>query len=327
VVYANRRAQRALQPPDQDCDMEGRPLHELVGADHAACDWLQPGARSQRLLSTSTGAMFHTRAEPLEGATGEPCGWVLCLRPADEGDQQDELRERARQARHAERERFQNERAELVHRLVDAVSHELRNPLGTIHASLYALAERMRESRTPVDDVLQRVQRSIRRCNGLVEQLTEFCRTPALVTSTTRLDEWLDRLGPQLAPHGRVRLDLQSQATVALDRRRVRRMLQALYANACQAGGPDGAIDLRTRCKQGCACIIVEDEGPGMDEETMRYALEPLYSTRPNSLGLGLPLAAKVARRHGGRLSIDTSQGKGTRVTVSLPLDSREETT
>jgi signal transduction histidine kinase len=234
-----------------------------------------------------------------------------------------EVSERAESVKRAEQDRFHSERAELVRRMIGAVSHELRNPLGTIHASAYALAERMRETDQPVDDLLARVQRSINRCNTLVEQMSEFCRPRRLVKSTIELDEWLERVGPHICAPAPVELDLDSGVAVAMDRRRLRRALQALCDNARRAT-EDGSIVLRTRRADSKAYIMVEDRGPGMDAETARHALEPLYSTRPSGLGLGLPLARMIAQRHGGRLSIETLQGEGTTVTLTLPIRKRE---
>jgi two-component system sensor histidine kinase FlrB len=155
----------------------------------------------------------------------------------------------------------------------------------------------------------------------------EFCRPPRLVKSSTEVDAWLRRLVPQLCGEAALHLDLQSGATVQLDRRRMRRAIEALCENALQAAEPEeeAEITVRTRRNGTKTYIMVEDCGPGMDAETARHALEPLYSTRSTRLGLGLPLARMVAQRHGGRLSIETSEGEGACVTICLPVARREQ--
>jgi PAS domain S-box-containing protein len=460
LAYANERAQRLLDAPP-DAVEQGCRLHELLDAEHAVSEWLEPAVRSEHLVRTEAGRALHAQAEPLRAGTGQVQGWLLCLREAAGGDELDELRERwslvaeqsmlgiailqagrlrycnnalaqmtgrpraelqgmtlaqaaemihqadrpfvLEQVRHksraarrtqsqysfrlirpggeqryvqvfsrsvfyrgrpgdlacvtdttgrelaiqqlsqcrnhleemvrertesvkrAEQDRFDGERVRLIARLISAVSQKLRNPLGTIQTSLYALAERVRGTDTPVDDVLERVQRSIRRCNVLVEQMGEVCRPPELMTTTTEVDPWVERTGRALADGMDLRLELDGRgARVTMDRRRMRRALQVLCENARQAVGPGGTLTIRTRRTESGVCIAVEDEGPGMDERAARHALEPLFSTRATGLGLGLPLARTVARRHGGRLSIDTEEGEGTCVNLYLPVQNRE---
>jgi signal transduction histidine kinase len=103
-----------------------------------------------------------------------------------------------------------------------------------------------------------------------------------------------------------------------------------LMRNAAQAmaeaGVQNPAIILRTRIEGDCVVIEVEDNGPGMDEETRRKAFEPFFTTKGPGLGTGLGLSVSyfiVRENHGGEIEMDSAPGQGARFKVSLPLHDR----
>ncbi|HET9767753.1 MAG TPA: ATP-binding protein, partial [Thermoanaerobaculia bacterium] len=69
----------------------------------------------------------------------------------------------------------------------------------------------------------------------------------------------------------------------------------------------------------GGTWIQVSDRGPGMDEETMRQALLPFYSTKVGGSGLGLALCREILEAHGGKIALQSRPGEGTVVTCWLP--------
>jgi signal transduction histidine kinase len=67
--------------------------------------------------------------------------------------------------------------------------------------------------------------------------------------------------------------------------------------------------------------VSVTDDGPGMTPEEAGRAFEPFYTTRPGiGIGLGLPIVQGIVERHGGTVALETAPGKGTTVTVTLPV-------
>lgn len=82
-------------------------------------------------------------------------------------------------------------------------------------------------------------------------------------------------------------------------------------------------IIIRVFCKDTCAVIEMEDNGPGMSPETQRRAFEPFFTTKPPGVGTGLGLSVSyfiITRSHDGRMTLDSRPGRGTKFTIELPI-------
>lgn len=114
----------------------------------------------------------------------------------------------------------------------------------------------------------------------------------------------------------------------------LQQVLLNLLKNASQAmsrrGPRPGAprICVRTRRLENNAVIEVEDNGPGMSETVCRRIFEPFFTTRAATGGTGLGLFVSyciIVRNHGGKMSVESTEGVGTRFTISLPLESESQ--
>ncbi len=83
-------------------------------------------------------------------------------------------------------------------------------------------------------------------------------------------------------------------------------------------------MKLATSMVEDGVCIEVEDNGIGMDEETVKHAFEPLFTTRARGTGLGLAIVQKIVEEHGGSVSISSEPERGTKATVVIPIKNRE---
>jgi hypothetical protein len=91
--------------------------------------------------------------------------------------------------------------------------------------------------------------------------------------------------------------------------------------NALAAGANRIEIRIFEQIRENVMRIEIKDNGCGMDERTVKQALDPFYTTKPNKrVGLGLPLLAQAAREAGGDMEIQTSPGKGTAVIAKFQL-------
>ncbi|MBN3563504.1 sensor histidine kinase [Aliamphritea spongicola] len=97
--------------------------------------------------------------------------------------------------------------------------------------------------------------------------------------------------------------------------------LMNLVENSLQATGKGAELSIEASVLKERLCLMVADNGPGMDQEQCRKVLEPFYSTKSHGTGLGLAVAQVVAKAHHGEFVLVSELGKGTRAAFLLPYE------
>ncbi len=243
------------------------------------------------------------------------------------------VRERTQELRAAQESLVRKERLATLGRLIGSVSHEIRNPLGTIRTSAFAIADRVRDRGLGVERALERMERGIDRCDRIIEELLTFTRVVDPHLERTAIDSWLATVLEEQTPSPGVSIvaALHSGVELPIDRERIRRCLVNLLNNAGQAlveaGTAEGRIEVETRQENGRLAIRVRDNGPGIPPEHLPRLFEPLFSTRSFGVGLGLPIVKQIVESHGGEVRVDSEPGRGASVTLMLPLQPPERGT
>ena len=111
--------------------------------------------------------------------------------------------------------------------------------------------------------------------------------------------------------------------TVMLDREAFRGALLNLLLNAEQAMPDGGQLVVRTYGTAEGVALDLIDNGCGMDEQARAKVFEVFYTTKRGGSGLGLSTARRIVEGHGGRISLQSAPGRGTKVTIALPVLAR----
>jgi PAS domain S-box-containing protein len=238
------------------------------------------------------------------------------------------VEERTADLRAAQDELLKKERLSVMGQLTATVAHELRNPLSAIRNSLFALRAAVVPPESPAVRIVDRIERSIMRCNGIISDLLDFTRVAPPKQKRTRLDDWIGEvLDEQAVPAG-IAIERRfgaGEAAVMIDFDRFRRVLINLVENAAQAIDLADAplarrlITVETRVSDR-AEIVIADTGPGMAPDILARVFEPLFSTKPFGTGLGLATVKQIVEQHGGAIALSSAQGQGTTVRITLPL-------
>jgi len=232
----------------------------------------------------------------------------------------------------AQEELVRSERLATLGQLTATVSHELRNPLGSMRTSMYVI-ERGNESQD--ERLLQsiaRVNRNITRCDQIIDELLDYTRIRNLNIHNITIDDWLGTfLDEQPVPEGvRIQRKFGAGIVVPADTDRLRRAVVNVYDNACQAmtglardNGPQRKLRLtvQTRIRNDRAEIIYTDNGSGIPEDKIERIFEPLFSTKSFGVGLGLPVVRQIMEQHGGGVEVDKKRSGGAKFTLWLPLE------
>jgi signal transduction histidine kinase len=213
---------------------------------------------------------------------------------------------------------------------VSNASHELRTPLTLIHAS--AEVGLRSQPQGEQESILQDILDESDYMNRLVDDLLLLSRLDShrlkLGREPVSLSELLQDIASQaekLVAGKAIRIELgRLQGTVWGDRARLRQVLLILLDNAIRFTPPGGAIRIETFPQRRTMQILVSDTGRGIPPQHLPHIFERFYqvasSTEPTrSSGLGLSIAKAMIEAQGGKISIESQVGMGTRVILELP--------
>ena len=237
--------------------------------------------------------------------------------------------------------RLQAERQahELVgYRVIRDVTAGLAHNLNNILAVTLGTAEQLVADAppgTPLHDGARLNLGASERAAALTRHLMTYSGIAFLEAGRICVDEAVRRVVDSLETPRRdvVRLYPDApEAVLATDATAFTETLEAVLDNAFRAleGRDGGRVTVTTAMERAgptgtdeVAAITVEDDGAGMDEETRQRATEPFFTTRDigQGMGLGLSFADGFARLCSGSLAIESAPGRGTRVTLRLPVE------
>lgn len=211
--------------------------------------------------------------------------------------------------------------------ILAGISHEARTPLAVIRSAADNLAVGVIVAPDDVADYGRIIEREAGRLTSVVDGALDFART---ADSGSRIRETIDLRGvvegcvKESEAPARVTLSPSDPVTIQGDRHSILTAVRNLVANALAYS--TGPVDIALGPNGRNARIIVSDRGLGIAEDERDRVLEPFLrgsaatASGRGGLGLGLSLADRVARMHGGRLTHAPREGGGTRFTLELPL-------
>jgi signal transduction histidine kinase len=217
------------------------------------------------------------------------------------------------------------ELAELAGRLI----HEVKNHLSTLGLNLQLLAEDLRNPETHRERrALERVERLHRECQRLTDlsnDFLRFARIGELALAPADLKEVVDEMIDFCAPSAR-RAGIEIKAflpadlpPVLLDRDLFKQALLNLILNAEQAMPQGGQLTIQSARHGDEVHLSLIDTGVGMTPEVLAAIFRPFFSTRRGGSGLGLPTTRRIVEAHGGRITVQSEPGRGTKFTIILP--------
>ncbi len=243
-------------------------------------------------------------------------------------------RERMEKAKlQAERLLERQEKLATLGTLTAGIAHEIRNPLTSVKARLYTLEKHLRVVPAARKDT-DIISAEISRLERIVQDALSFARPadPKLepIAADTLLREILGLMASHLESGG-VHLVVESGPGLLIraDSGHLKQVLINLVRNASEAIEGAGTVTLRARAarvpldgRETDAVILeVSDTGKGIPPEVEKRLFDPFFSTKESGTGLGLPIAARLVEKHGGRIEFQTQPGHGTTFGVVLPRE------
>jgi two-component system sensor histidine kinase PilS (NtrC family) len=268
--------------------------------------------RADLTVPTSAGDLtIGVTVSPLRDVKDEVIGRVINFQDLTE------LRRLEQASRHADR-------LVTVGQLAAGIAHEIRNPLASISGSIELLKSGPQASEE--DQALMAiVHREVQRLNVLIGDLLDYANPRprqaidfdlgALVEETLHVAR-----GDQAFAAVEVTADVDKPLRLHADPAKLRQVVWNLLRNAAQAGGHH--VRITARDDAGGATITVTDDGAGIPPERVARIFDPFFTTKSKGTGLGLATCHAVVVEHGGRIDVESTVGKGTKMVVRLPRES-----
>ena len=231
-------------------------------------------------------------------------------------------------------QQLQLQYAELA-QIAGSLAHEIKNPLSVIRMNMELVEEELVDAESPrerrVWTKIQTVHDQCVRLERLLNDFLKFAKLRDLELSvgslnkqiTTILDMYEAQAQSQNVEIVRY-LDPELPA-MRMDVETMQAALANLIKNAMESMPSGGELTVRTHLTPRGIAMDLIDTGCGMSEDTALNMFTAFYTTKPAGSGLGLPMARKVVRAHGGRIGVESEEGHGTKFTLEFPTPARLE--
>ena len=273
-------------------------------------------------------ASFNSMSLQLRAANERMASWARTL--------EDRVEEKTRELRKAHDEVLHVETMASVGKMAAVVAHEINNPLSGILTYSKLLKKWVdndqvgEEKRDEAIQCLNLISSESRRCGELVKNLLNFSRQAPMNVQSTDINRVVQQC-TMLLRHNLEIGSIQLHQTLAeglphlqCDASQIEQVLLAVIVNAADAMPHGGNLWLDTKvgADPGQVTITIRDDGSGIPLEILPRIFEPFVTTKEHGhgTGLGLAVSRSIIERHSGKIFVQSELGKGTTVTITLPV-------
>ena len=229
-----------------------------------------------------------------------------------------------------------------IGRLAAGVAHEINNPLQMIMAQAGWIEELLPEedpgavkNLDEYNDTVKKIKHHVERAATITHRLLGFARKISAEQESVQVNEIIPETLSFLekeAKNNNIVVDLQLDSNLPstmTEGHRLQQVLLNLIDNALDAVDHDGKVTISTASTATDITIKVADNGPGIPAEVMKKIWDPFFTTKGQGkgTGLGLSISQNIIRTLGGALDVQSTAGKGTIFTVTIPINTIQQTT
>ncbi|HUI66710.1 MAG TPA: ATP-binding protein [Nitrospirota bacterium] len=200
------------------------------------------------------------------------------------------------------------------------IAHELRNPMAVISGYVNLLSKKIDPGN---QGIIRDITSEINGMNRIIGDLLTFARPASLNRVIVNIKELIEGclsnvLQAKEAGEKVMTVLSLDDVEALLDEGLMRQALNNLFQNAVEAMPDGGTLTIDAHGGKNLT-VTVADTGIGIHQDTIKKIFLPFFTTKDKGVGLGLALVHKIVLSHGGRLEVESAQGKGTAFTVTIP--------
>ncbi len=212
---------------------------------------------------------------------------------------------------------------------IASVSHELRTPLTSIKGWAITLESGELDNKEEIRDGLKIIEEETERLSGLVEELLDFSKLSGgkikLQCEICDLEALLKQVVKQMKPRAirqniNLIYDIKKLPQITIDRNRITQVIINIMDNSFKFTPQDGEIKISALEENKQVIIKISDSGIGIKEEDKGKVMKKFYkgNSKYSGSGLGLAICKEIITLHGGSISLESEEGKGTEITIVL---------
>lgn len=238
-----------------------------------------------------------------------------------------DLREANRRLEQTTQRLIVSEKLAAVGEITASVAHEINNPIAVIQGNLDLARTVLGDQAQPVEEEFRLIDDQVYRIGVIVSKLLQFARpeeysgASGLISPAEVLSDCLVLTRHQIEVAGvRVETRLDSTGEVRISRTELQQVLVNLILNAVQAMPGGGRLTLTAEDAPDGVLLAAEDTGTGIPPELQSRIFDPFFTTKQaQGTGLGLSISHQLVSRAGGRITVQSQPGQGSRFEIFLP--------
>ncbi|TLD42145.1 MAG: Sensor protein of zinc sigma-54-dependent two-component system [Candidatus Jettenia ecosi] len=227
-----------------------------------------------------------------------------------------------------------SEKLAAIGKLASGIGHELRNPLSCIKNALFIIRKKplpigMLPDNQRINQLIEIVEKETERSIKIVNDLLEFSRTTKPTVSPTNIHSLIESSFSRLTIPEKIKRTVRIEEPLPLipvDATQIEQVFINLIQNACDAMPMGGLLTIHVQKENSSLTVTFTDTGYGIPDTIKNKIFDPLFTTKPKGMGLGLAISFNIIQRHGGNIDLKSKEGEGTSFIVTLPTEKADGT-
>lgn len=209
------------------------------------------------------------------------------------------------------------------------VGHDIRNPLQSIEGAVYLAKQELKSisckssEHKVLNEIIDLIEEQIHYIDHIIADLQDFAKKPNPQLKETDIQTLINESMSETKIPDNIKTDIKFQedfGNLKIDPVFIKRVFTNLITNAIQSMPDGGDLTVSVSRNENGAMIHFKDTGVGIAEEHKSKIFTPLFTTKSKGQGFGLPVCKKFVEAHGGEISFESKEGKGTIFTVTFPI-------
>lgn len=219
-------------------------------------------------------------------------------------------------SRQKEEEELQKNHNEVMLKML---THDIRNPLQNISFAAYILQNDSSDRKKEMVDL---IKKNVKQIDVLLNELSQFFGESNLVLEDADIIKLMNKaIKRMVIPRNiKIKYDKPKIPIIKVDKVKIGQVFTNIILNSFQAMTKGGELSIIVKALEDMVEVVIKDSGVGVSEKNLEKMFTPFYTTKARGTGLGLANSKNIVEAHKGKITIDSQKGKGTIITIKLPL-------